>query len=220
MISNEPYPAYNRPMLTKSIVAGLSAEQIAIEGPAWYEENRIYQMLGKQVTSVDQEEKEVILDSGEKIKYTRLIYALGSECFIPPMEGHGLPEVVAIRRLSDVEKVEKLMENAENAVVIGGGVLGLEAAWELKKAGLNVTVLEVAPVLMGRQLDSGSAEILKEIAAKHDVSIRTGVTVAAIEGDEHVSGVRIGGGGNHPGRFCDRIRRRPCKDRSRSEHGT
>ena len=201
MISNEPYPAYNRPMLTKSIVAGLSAEQIAIEGPAWYEENRIYQMLGKQVASVDQEEKEVILDSGEKIKYTRLIYALGSECFIPPMEGHGLPEVVAIRRLSDVEKVEKLMENAENAVVIGGGVLGLEAAWELKKAGLNVTVLEVAPVLMGRQLDSGSAEILKEIAAKHDVSIRTGVTVAAIEGDEHVSGVRIGGGEIIPADF-------------------
>ena len=149
MISNEPYPSYNRPMLTKSIVAGLSAEQIAIERPEWYEENRVYQMLGKQVASVDMDAKEVLLDSGEKIQFTRLIYALGSECFIPPMEGHGLPEVVAIRRLSDVEKVESLMQTAENAVVIGGGVLGLEAAWELKKAGLNVTVLEVAPVLMG-----------------------------------------------------------------------
>ena len=198
MISNEPYPSYNRPMLTKSIVAGLSAEQIAIERPGWYEENRIYQMLGKQVTSVDMDAKEVLVDSGEKIQFTRLIYALGSECFIPPMEGHGLPEVVAIRRLSDVEKVESLMQTAENAVVIGGGVLGLEAAWELKKAGLNVTVLEVAPVLMGRQLDSGSAEILKEIAAKHDVAIRTGVTVAAIEGEGHVSGVRIGGGETIP----------------------
>ena len=198
MISNEPYPSYNRPMLTKSIVAGLSAEQIAIEGPAWYEENRVYQMLGKQVTAVDQEQKEVLLDSGEKIRYTRLIYALGSECFIPPMEGRGLPEVIAIRRLSDVEKVETLMEKAENAVVIGGGVLGLEAAWELKKAGLKVTVLEVAPVLMGRQLDAGSAEILKEIAAKHDVAIRTGVTVAAIEGEGHVSGVRIDGGETIP----------------------
>ena len=114
------------------------------------------------------------------------------------MEGHGLPEVVAIRRLSDVEKVESLMQTAQNAVVIGGGVLGLEAAWELKKAGLNVTVLEVAPVLMGRQLDGGSAEILKEIAAKHDVAIRTGVTVAAIEGEGHVSGVRIGGGETIP----------------------
>ena len=90
------------------------------------------------------------------------------------------------------------MEKAANAVVIGGGVLGLEAAWELKKAGLSVTVIEVAPVLMGRQLDNGSAEILKEIAAKHDISIRTGVSVAAIEGEEHVSGVRLAGGETVP----------------------
>ena len=169
MISDEPYPAYNRPMLTKSIVAGLSAEQIAIEGPGWYDDNKIYQMLGKQIKTVDMKEQEVLLESGEKIQFTRLIYALGSECFIPPISGSDLPEVAAIRRLSDVEKVEKLMENAGSAVVIGGGVLGLEAAWELKKAGLSVTVLEAAPILMGRQLDTGSAEILKEMAAKQGV---------------------------------------------------
>ena len=194
MISNEPYAAYNRPMLTKSIVAGLGAEQIAIEGPEWYEENKVYQMLGKQVQSIDMKEKEVLLDSGEKVHFTKLIYALGSECFIPPIEGSSLPEVVAIRRLSDVEKVEKLMETSSNAVVIGGGVLGLEAAWELKKAGLTVQVLEVAPVLMGRQLDAGSAEILKQTAKKSGVAIHTGVSVAAIEGDEHVTGVRLADG--------------------------
>ena len=198
MISDEPYPSYNRPMLTKSIVAGLSAEQIAMEDAAWYEENRVYQMLGRRAVSVDSREKEVLLDSGEKIRYTRLIYALGSECFIPPIEGSSLPEVVAVRRLSDVEKLERLMENATRAVVIGGGVLGLEAAWELKKAGLAVTVLEAAPVLMGRQLDSSSAEILKEIGAKHGVGIRTGVSVEAVEGEDHVSGVRIAGGETIP----------------------
>ncbi len=198
MISDEPYAAYNRPMLTKSIVAGLSAEQIAIEGPAWYEENKVYQMLGKKVESVDMQAKEVVLDDGTKVHFTRLIYALGSECFIPPMEGKDLPEVVAIRRLSDVEKLEGLMKTAENAVVIGGGVLGLEAAWELKKAGLNVQVLEVAPVLMGRQLDTGSAEILKEIADKNGVKIRTGVSVAAITGEEHVTGVRLADGEEIP----------------------
>ncbi len=80
--------------------------------------------------------KKVILESGEKVHFTRLIYALESECFIPPIEGSSLPEVVAIRRLADVEKLEKMMEHAAKAVVIGGGVLGLEAAWELKKAGL------------------------------------------------------------------------------------
>ena len=90
MISNEPYPAYNRPMLTKSIVAGLNAEQIAIEGPEWYEQNKVYQMLGKNITEIDMTAKEVILDDGAKVHFTKLIYALGSECFIPPMEGSGL----------------------------------------------------------------------------------------------------------------------------------
>lgn len=194
LISNEPYPSYNRPMLTKSIVAGLSAEQIAIEGPDWYKENQVYQMLGKQIESIDTEAKEVLLAGGEKVHYTKLIYALGSECFIPPIQGSDLPEVAAIRRLSDVVKVEGLMENASKAVVIGGGVLGLEAAWELKKAGLEVQVLEAAPVLMGRQLDAGSAEILKETAAERGVRIHTGVTVEAIEGDGHVSGVRLADG--------------------------
>ena len=194
LISNEPYPAYNRPMLTKSIVAGLSADQIAIEGPDWYEENKVYQMLGKEIAGVDMEAKEVLLGSGEKVHFTRLIYALGSECFIPPVDGSSLPEVVAIRRLADVERLEKLMKQTSEAVVIGGGVLGLEAAWELKKAGIHVTVLEAAPVLMGRQLDAGSAEILKEIAAKSGVEIRTGVSAAAIEGEEHVSGVQLSDG--------------------------
>lgn len=194
LISNEPYPAYNRPMLTKSIVAGLQADQIAIEGPDWYEENKVYQILGKEAVSVDMKAKEVLLDDGSKVHFTKLIYALGSECFIPPMEGKDLPEVIAIRRLADVEKVEAVMKDASNAVVIGGGVLGLEAAWELKKAGLHVQVLEVAPVLMGRQLDAGSAELLKNIAAKNGVEIRTGVTVEAVEGTEHVTGVRLAGG--------------------------
>ena len=110
------------------------------------------------------------------------------------MEGSSLPEVVAIRRISDVEKVEQLMEAASSAVVIGGGVLGLEAAWELKKAGLSVHVLEMAPVLMGRQLDAGSAEILKETAKKNGVEIHTGVSVEAIEGSDHVTGVRLADG--------------------------
>ena len=79
-------------------------------------------------------------------------------------------------------------------VVIGGGFLGLEAAWELKKAGLHVEVLEAAPVLMGRQLDAGSAQLLQTIAEKNGVKIHTGVSIDAIEGDGCVSGVRLADG--------------------------
>lgn len=182
MISEEAYSSYNRPMLTKALVARLSADQIAMEDASWYEANQIYQILGKKIVSIDTENQHVCLDDGAKIHYTRLIYALGSECFVPPIAGSELPQVAAIRRLDDVRRVEKLMKQSSSAVVIGGGVLGLEAAWELKKAGLNVTVLEAAPILMGRQLDESAGEILKGIAAKQGIHILTGVTIAEITG--------------------------------------
>ena len=160
MISNESCASYNRPMLTKTMLASLTAEQIAVEPESWYEENDICQILGRTVVSVDTEKSEVILDDGSQIHFTRLIYALGSECFIPPIPGSGREQVIAVRRISDVEKISGLLKRSKNAVVIGGGVLGLEAAWELKKAGLSVTVLEAAPMLMGRQLDATAGSIL------------------------------------------------------------
>lgn len=194
LISDEPYASYNRPMLTKALVAGLEADQIAMVDAGWYEENEIYQMLGKHVDRVDMDSKEVVLDDGTKLHFTKLIYALGSECFVPPIPGSNLPEVVAIRRLSDTRKVEQLMKMTKKAVVIGGGVLGLEAAWELKKSGLQVTVLEVASTLMGRQLDDSTGELLKNIVSKCGITIQTGVNVDAIEGDSHVTGVRLASG--------------------------
>lgn len=191
MISNEPYLSYNRPMLTKSIVAKLSAEQIAIADRDWYEKENIFPMLSKEVVDVDMEQKEVVLEDKSRVHYTKLIYALGSEGFVPPIKGSTLPEVAVIRRLTDVERVEVLIKEAKDVVVIGGGVLGLEAAWELKKAGLSVTVLEVAPVLMGRQLDIDAGEWLLQAAKKSGIEIRTGVKVASIDGETHVSGVTL-----------------------------
>lgn len=203
MISNEPYSSYNRPMLTKAIVAGLEPEQIAMTDAGWYEENRIYQMLGKEVAAIDMKEKNVCLEDGSRIHFTRLIYALGSNCFIPPIKGSDLPEVVAVRRLEDVRKVERLMKESKSAVVIGGGVLGLEAAWELKKAGLSVTVLETAPVLMGRQLDSTAGEILKAMAAKQGIEILTEANVEAIEQEKREDGLHVCGVKLADGRFMD-----------------
>lgn len=113
MVSNEPYSAYNRPMLTKSIMAGLTAEQIAIQEESWYQEQEIYQVLDKSVTAIHTDDKEVELSDGTRLKYTKLIYALGSECFIPPIPGTDQPEVVAIRRLEDTKKVADLLETAK-----------------------------------------------------------------------------------------------------------
>lgn len=194
MISNEPYRTYNRPMLTKSIMAGLNEEQIAVEDASWYEENHIYQILGHEVVKIDPEAKEVHLDDGSKYHYTKLIYALGSECFIPPIKGADKDGVIAIRRLSDTKKVAEKLKETKHAVVIGGGVLGLEAAWELKKSRCEVTVLELAPVLMGRQLDKTAGEMLKKISEGQGIQIHNGVQIEAIEGGEKAEGVRLADG--------------------------
>ncbi len=198
MISNEPYRPYNRPMLTKSIMAELNEEQIAIEEEKWYEENNIHLLLGKQVTGIDTKNKEVLLEEGMKLAYTKLIYALGSECFIPPINGKDKKEVIAIRRLEDIRKIEAMLPRLKNVVVIGGGVLGLEAAWEMKKAKCHVTVLEAAPLLMGRQLDEGAADMLKLISEGKDIQIHTGVQITDILGEDHVTAVKLAGGGVFP----------------------
>lgn len=194
MVSNEPYRPYNRPMLTKSLMADLTEEQIEIQNEKWFEEQNIHLVLGKEIEAIHTDAKEVVLEGGMKLTYTKLVYALGSESFIPPIPGHDKEGVAAIRRLEDTRKIDKMLPEVKNVVVIGGGVLGLEAAWELKKAKCNVTVLELAPKLMARQLDDAAGDMLKLISENQGIQIHTGVQIEEIQGDSHVTGVKLGSG--------------------------
>lgn len=198
MISNEAYPTYNRPMLTKSMVAELDAKEILVEPEAWYQENNIHLLLEKEVTGIHTDKKEITLSDGTALKYTKLIYALGSECFVPPIPGTDKPEVVAIRRMSDIEKIEAMLYRVQNVVVIGGGVLGLEAAWGLKKSRKQVVVLEAAPQIMGRQLDEGASQMLTDISRSNGIDIHAGVQIASIEGESSVTGVKLADGREFP----------------------
>lgn len=110
----------------------------------------------------------------------------------------GKEGVIAIRRLDDTKKVVSMLPDVEHVVVIGGGVLGLEAAWELKKAGCQVTVLEAACQLMGRQLDDAAGEMLKHISEQQGVQIYTGVSIASIDGEDNVTGVTLTDGRTFP----------------------
>ena len=194
MISNESVLSYNRPMLTKSMIAKFDANQIAIHDEAWYKENNITNILDKNVIDINTKEKIVTLEGDMKLKYDKCIYALGSESFIPPINGHEKEGVIAIRRISDTDKINKLLPQVKNAVVIGGGVLGLEAAWELCKAKCNVTVLELAPSLMSRQLDEKSGEFLGNIIKQAGIKLKLNVKIDSIEGDASVTGVKLGDG--------------------------
>lgn len=198
MISEEPYRTYHRPMLTKSIMAELDEEQIAVQDASWYEENHIQLVLGKEVTEIQPETHTVILEDGSQFLYTKLIYAAGARCFVPPINGAGKKGVVAIRGLKEVKEIETMLPSVKHVVVIGGGVLGLEAAWELKKSKCDVTVLEAAPMLMGRQLDEPAAELLKKIAKEQGIDIHTGVQVVEFTGEDQVSSVLLDDGREFP----------------------
>ncbi len=198
MISNEPVIGYNRPMLTKALSKKMDPVKIAIHKEDWYAKNRITNKLDVTIEKINSSEKTVLLSDGESIKYDKCIYALGAECFIPPIAGSNKPEVIAIRRISDVEKIHELLPKVKNVVVIGGGVLGLEAAWEMKKSGCQVTVLEIADKLMVRQLDTEAGELLGEIIKEADIEFQLNAHISEITGDTSVTGVKLEDGKIYP----------------------
>lgn len=194
MVTNESALPYNRPMLTKSMMVDMGGGALAIESANWYTQNNVNCILNASVTKLDAEGKMITLADGTQFVYDKCIYALGSECFVPPIQGHDLPEVIAVRRISDADKIKTILPIVKDVVVIGGGVLGLEAAWELRKAKLNVTVLEAAPQIMGRQIDQAAADVLAKQMEKQGIALHTGVNIASIDGSEHVTGVTLDDG--------------------------
>ncbi|WP_077611472.1 FAD-dependent oxidoreductase [Clostridium sp. Marseille-P2415] len=191
MVTKEDSLPYSRPMLTKAVMGKDEREELLLHDPAWYEERRILNLTGKKAEKIDIKEKEVVFEDGIRLKYDKCIYALGSECFIPPIQGHERNEVIAIRRLSDTEKINSLLPESRSAVIIGGGVLGLEAAWELKLAGLSVTILEQEDQLMKRQLDAEAGEFLKSLILEKGIEMKFNVKTQEIEGNHKVTGVRL-----------------------------
>lgn len=194
MVTKEDTLPYSRPMLTKSMLGAGKKEELLLHDPVWYEEKRILNLTGKEAVKLSISEREVIFTDGIRLKYDKCIYALGAECFIPPIPSHERNEVVAIRRLSDVEKINSLLQTSKNAVVIGGGVLGLEAAWELKRAGLSVTVLEQGAWLMKRQLDEEAGKFLLSMIQEKGIQVRLHVNADKIEGEDSVTGVQLADG--------------------------
>ena len=183
MITAEDELPCNRPMLTKALLQDMGGDRLAIENRAWYDERNITLIFGATVQSVIPAEKKIVTDKGEFL-YDKLIYALGARCFMAPIPGWEQEHVVSIRSIADCKKVQALVNaGAKTAVVIGGGVMGLESGWELKKGGLDVTVLETAPGLLPRQLDDPAAALLQAQCEKAGVKIVTGAKITEIAAD-------------------------------------
>lgn len=195
MVSNEPYLPYHRPMLTKALLGSCDPVSIVIHPENWYEENCIIPLLSKTVESLDPEEKKVWLDDGTWLKYDKCIYALGAECYVPDYEGKDLAGVLTIRKVRDVKQIRELLPKARNAAVIGAGVLGLEAAWELKQAGLATALIGHSNQIMGKQLDKDGSNFMKSVIKNAGVELYLGAGIEGLEGDgEKVTGVKLSDG--------------------------
>ncbi|HMP55197.1 MAG TPA: nitrite reductase large subunit NirB [Novosphingobium sp.] len=188
----EPRVNYNRIMLSPVLAGEKTFDDIVINGPDWYADNGIALVSGDPVTAIDRAARTVTTRSGRVEPYDRLLIATGSDPFIIPVPGHDLPGVVTFRDLDDVDRMLAAADKGGSAVVIGGGLLGLEAAHGLSLRGMAVTVVHLMPTLMERQLDEAAGYLLRSELERRGQTIVTGGDTAEIVGrDGHVAAVRL-----------------------------
>ncbi|ASK89282.1 nitrite reductase large subunit NirB [Sphingorhabdus sp. SMR4y] len=187
----EPRVNYDRIMLSPVLAGDKSFEEIIINDQSWYDDNGIELVSGDAIIAIKRDAKEVVSASGRVTPYDRLLIATGSDPFIIPVPGHKLPGVITFRDLDDVDKMLTAAEAGGHAVVIGGGLLGLEAAHGLSLRGMQVTVLHLMPTLMERQLDEAAGFLLRNELERRGQTIITQADTAEITGNSHVTGVKL-----------------------------
>ncbi len=157
----EPHPNYNRILLSPVLAGEQTVDDIVLNPLDWYQDNNITLHLGKKVVKIDRKARAVEADDGTRAGYDRLLLATGSNPFILPVPGADLDGVISFRDIADVDAMIRAASQYRHAVVIGGGLLGLEAANGLMKRGMDVTVVHIGPWLMERQLDEPAARLLQ-----------------------------------------------------------
>jgi nitrite reductase (NADH) large subunit len=190
----EPRVNYDRIMLSPVLSGEKSYEEIIIHGDGWYIKNGVTLYKGHKIVAIDREARTVTSDRGVTERYDRLVIATGSQPFIIPVPGHDLPGVITYRDLDDVEAMLLAAQSRETAVVIGGGLLGLEAAAGLRARGMEVTVLHIMPTLMERQLDPAAGYLLRKAVEDRGINVLTEASTKAILGEGKVEGVELADG--------------------------
>jgi len=193
VIGEEPWGNYNRIMLSPVLSGEKTIEDIMLHPPKWYDDKSIKFIAGDKAVKIDRPRKVVYTEKGKTVDYDRLILATGSAPFIPPVQGVDLKGVLTFRDIYDVNTMIEYCDSKTNAVVIGGGLLGLEAAYGLKQRGMNVTVLHLMDRIMERQLDGRASQLLRHSIEQKGIHIITEANTEALIGDEngHVKQIRL-----------------------------
>ncbi len=194
----EPHPNYNRILLSPVLAGELGTDEIVLNGLDWYAAHGITLHLGRRAERVDRVRRVVVAEGGIEAPYDRLLLATGSTPVMLTIPGAALPGVLTYRDLADTGAMIRAAERCRRAVVIGGGLLGLEAANGLRQRGMDVTVVHLMPWLMERQLDETAAAMLRTALAARGIGFRLAAETAAIVGDDRVGGVRLMGGETIP----------------------
>lgn len=190
----EPRVNYDRIMLSPVLSGEKTYEDIVIHDETWYREHGVTLHKGRKVVHIDRQAKRVIADDGTTAEYDTLLLATGSKPIVIPVPGHTLSGVLTYRDLDDVEAMLTAAKTVRRAVVIGGGLLGLEAAAGLERQGMTVTVLHLMPTLMERQLDPAAGYLLQNAIEARGIRVITRANTHTIIGDDRVTGVRLDDG--------------------------
>jgi NAD(P)H-dependent nitrite reductase small subunit len=194
----EPHGNYNRILLSPVLAGEKTVAEIMLHTPEWYAEAGITLHLGEPVTAIDRRKRIVRSAAGREVGYDRLLIATGSRGNRLPIPGAALPGVIAFRDLQDVNLMHAAAEAGQSAVVIGGGLLGLEAAAGLRAQGMAVTVVHGLDVLMERQLDPYAASLLRRSLEERGIRFVMNAMTVAILGEQHVTGLRFKDGREIP----------------------
>jgi nitrite reductase (NADH) large subunit len=194
IFGNEPHPNYNRIQLSYVLQGEKSLQDIIMNDWQWYNENNINLYTGEAVTKIDTHNKQVISEKGRVVDYDELIIATGSSSFILPVPGSHKQGVIGFRDILDCERMIETAKSFKKAVVIGGGLLGLEAAKGLLNLGMSVDVVHLMPHLMERQLDAEAGNMLKNQLEQEGMNFLLEKQTAEILGQERVTGIRFNDG--------------------------
>ncbi|KAF0192775.1 MAG: nitrite reductase (NAD(P)H) large subunit [Gammaproteobacteria bacterium] len=194
----EPYGNYNRILLSPVLAGEKTVDDIMLNDLRWYADNGITLHTGKTVEQINRARREVVATDGTTASYDCLLLATGSNPFIIPVPGHQLPGVITFRDIHDVNFMLDAAKTHKSAVVIGGGLLGLEAAYGLQKLGMDVTVVHLLDTLMERQLDKPSADLLRRSLEGRGLKFLMQAQTESILGDDHVTAVRFKDGSEIP----------------------
>jgi nitrite reductase (NADH) large subunit len=190
----EPYGNYNRILLSPVLAGEKTIDEIMINSEEWYTQNNITLLKGAMVTQIDRINRKVIAADGTEREYDRIILATGSNPFVLPVPGKDLPGVITFRDIHDVNAMLDSSKKHKNAVVIGGGLLGLEAANGLMKQGMSVIVVHLLDCLMERQLDKPAADLLRLSLEDRGMKFFMEEQTESILGDTRVTSVRFKSG--------------------------